>query len=67
MFTDYKVISNEKYSRQMYLFYQQIGIPCRGPDGGVKAGALGAGSLILIPLADFPMAFLAFSQESSCW
>jgi hypothetical protein len=42
------------------MFDRWIGILCRGLDGGVGAGALGAGPLILIPLEGFPMAFLAF-------
>jgi hypothetical protein len=44
----------------MYLFDQWIGIFDRGPNGGVEARALVAGSLILIPTDDLPMAFLAF-------
>jgi hypothetical protein len=45
----------------VYLVDRWIGIFCREPDGGIGAGEnLGAGSLILIPLEDFPMAFLAF-------
>jgi hypothetical protein len=44
----------------MYLFDRWIGIFYRGPDGGVEAGALGVGSLILILPEDFPMTFLAF-------
>jgi hypothetical protein len=39
---------------------RRIGIPFRGPDGGVKADAMGAGSLIFIPLDDFLATFLAF-------
>jgi hypothetical protein len=42
----------------MYLFDRWIGILGRGPDGGVEAGALGAGSLILIPPEDFSTVFL---------
>jgi hypothetical protein len=37
-----------------------IKIPSRGPDGGVKVDALGTCLLILIPLLDFPVVFLAF-------
>jgi hypothetical protein len=59
-FTGYKVINNEKYSWQVYLFDQLIGILCWGPDGGVRAGTLDTGSLILIPLEDLPVALLAF-------
>jgi hypothetical protein len=44
----------------MYLFDRLIGIFYRGSGGGVKAGALGAGSLILISPEDFLGAFLAF-------
>jgi hypothetical protein len=32
----------------------------QGPNGGVEAGALSAGSPILIPLEDLHVAFLAF-------
>jgi hypothetical protein len=44
----------------MYLFDRWFEIFGRGPDGGVKAGALGVGSLILILPEDFPAVFLAF-------
>jgi hypothetical protein len=38
-----------------------MGIFCPEPDSGFKTGeALGTGSLILIPLEDFPVAFLGF-------
>jgi hypothetical protein len=49
----------------MYTFFNWwIGIFCRESDGGVKAGeALGAGSMILIPLDDFPATFLVFLWE----
>jgi hypothetical protein len=41
----------------------RLGFFCLEPDGGVGAGvALGMGSLILIPLEDFPMTFLSFFQ-----
>jgi hypothetical protein len=45
---------------KVYLFDRWIGILYRGPNGGVKAGALGVGLLILILLEDLPMVFLAF-------
>jgi hypothetical protein len=54
------VIKKNIYSSQEYLLDRWIGIPFRGPDGGVEADVLGMGSLILIPLEDFPIAFLAF-------
>jgi hypothetical protein len=43
----------------VYLFKRWIEIFDWGPDGGVEAGALGEGNLILIPPTDFPMVFLA--------
>jgi hypothetical protein len=46
-------MTNVPFDRWIEIFY-------RGPDGRVKAGALGAGSLILILPEDFPVAFLAF-------
>jgi hypothetical protein len=46
---------------QTYMFDRQIGIFFRVREGGVRAEeALGAGSLILIPLIHWPTAFLAF-------
>jgi hypothetical protein len=48
------------YSRQEYLPDRWIRIPFWGPNGGVKADGLGMGSLILVPLEDFLVAFLAF-------
>jgi hypothetical protein len=59
-FTIYQIIRIKTYSRQVYLFDRWIGIPFRGPDGGVKADALGTDSLILILLKDSPVVFLAF-------
>jgi hypothetical protein len=47
------------YSTYEYLLDRWIRIPFQGPDGGVEAIALGTDSLILIPLEDFPVAFLA--------
>jgi hypothetical protein len=47
------------YSTYEYLLDRWIRIPFQGPDGGVEAVALGTDSLILIPLEDFPVAFLA--------
>jgi hypothetical protein len=44
----------------MYLFDGWVRIFGRGSDGGVEAGGLGAGSLILILPEDFPTTFLAF-------
>jgi hypothetical protein len=49
--------SRRKNTHNKYTFDRWIGILCRGPDGGVEAGALGAGSLILIPLEDLPVVF----------
>jgi hypothetical protein len=46
----------------VYLLDRWIVIPFRGPDGGVKAGALDEGSLILIPPDGLPTAFLAFFE-----
>jgi hypothetical protein len=58
---NHKLIKNEKGSWRVYLFDRWIRIFCRESDAGVRAGeTLGVGSLILIPLEDFLMAFLAF-------
>jgi hypothetical protein len=54
-----KIVKEEMYSWWMYLLEHWIRIFYQGPDGGVKVGAVGAGSLILIPPADLPMVFLA--------
>jgi hypothetical protein len=55
------LIKNERQTQREYFFDRRIGIFCPEPDRGVGAGeALGMGSLILIPLEDFPMAFLVF-------
>jgi hypothetical protein len=59
-FTNYKIVKGEKYSWRVYLFDWRIGILCWGPDGGVGAGALGVGSLILIPPEDILATFLVF-------
>jgi hypothetical protein len=59
-FTIYQITRIKTYSRQVYLFDQWIEIPFRGPNGGVEVDALGTCSLILIPLKDFPVVFLAF-------
>jgi hypothetical protein len=42
------------------LFEQWVRIFCQGPDEGFEAEALGAVSLILIPLEDLSVVFLAF-------
>jgi hypothetical protein len=55
-----KIVEEEMYSWWAYLFERWIGIFCRGRDGGVEVGALGVDSLILIPLVDFPLVFIAF-------
>jgi hypothetical protein len=44
----------------MYLLDRWIRIFGRGPDGGVEAGVLVAGLVILILPEDFPMALFAF-------
>jgi hypothetical protein len=44
----------------VYLLNRRIGIHFWGPDGRVRAGVMGAGSLILIPPEDFPITFLVF-------
>jgi hypothetical protein len=50
-----------KNSHDEYTFLiDGLGSSAEDPDGGVRAGALGVGSLISIPLEDLPMAFLAF-------
>jgi hypothetical protein len=44
----------------VYLLDRWIGIPFWGPGGGVEVDSLGIGSLIVILLEDFSVAFLAF-------
>jgi hypothetical protein len=58
--TNQKIVKEEIYSRCVYIFERWIGIIHRGPDGGVKAEVLCAGSLILILPVDLHVVFLAF-------
>jgi hypothetical protein len=51
---------SKKCSRLVHLLDRRIWIPFWGADGGVNAGVMDTGLLILIPPRGFPATFLAF-------